>query len=59
MKIRVDSWEYVAEVFLQWAIFRTKVVEKIKTYFVLIFFENLTVYEIMCKNMVYPDMLYI
>ena len=49
---------YLAEFFLEWEKFQTKVAEKIKTqvtwYF--FFFENRVVYEMMWKNMVELDM---
>jgi len=32
MKTCVDLWLYLAELFLEWEIFQTKVVEKIKTH---------------------------
>jgi hypothetical protein len=46
---------YVAQFFLEWETFQTKVVEKIKTHIlwsVTFFFENRAVYEIMWKNTV-------
>jgi hypothetical protein len=57
MKTDVRLWWYHAEFFLEWEIFKTKVVEKIKTHFVFkkFFPENPAVYEIMWKNMVQPD----
>ena len=56
MKTCVHLW-YVAEFFLEWEMFQTKVVEKIKTHFMLnkFFSENRAVYEIMWKNMVERD----
>ena len=32
METNVRLWYYVVEYFLEWAVFQTKVVEKIKTY---------------------------
>ena len=57
MKTNVHLWQYLAHFFLEWEIFRTKVVEKIKIYIlssIIFFFENHTVYEIMWKNTVEP-----
>jgi hypothetical protein len=48
---------YLAHCFLEWKVFRTKVVKKLETHFVFnIFFplENRAVYEIMLENMVQP-----
>jgi hypothetical protein len=33
MKTYVHLWQYLAELFLEWEMFQTKVVEKIKTHF--------------------------
>jgi hypothetical protein len=54
MKTFAQLWQYVAELFLEWEIFRMKLVEKIKTHFMLHNFlsENRAVYGIMWKNMV-------
>jgi hypothetical protein len=44
---------YVAQFFLEWEIFQTKVLENIKTHFVFNnLFENRAVYETMWKNTV-------
>jgi hypothetical protein len=44
---------YLAQFFLEWEMFQTKVVGEIKTHFVFNkFFENRAVYEIMWKNTV-------
>ena len=45
---------YLAHFFLEWEMFQTKVVEKIKTHFMfsIFFFENRAVYEIMWENTV-------
>ena len=51
-------WSYLAQFFLKWIIFQTKVVEKIKTHIlcpVPFFFENRAVYEIMWKDIVERD----
>jgi hypothetical protein len=49
---------YVAELFLEWEMFQTKVVEKIKTHIlcsITFFSEIRDVYEILWKNIVGPD----
>ena len=50
MEVYIHLWEYLAELFLEWEIFRTKYVQKIKTHFIFndFFFENRAVYKIMC-----------
>ena len=35
MKIYLNLWKYLTEFFLEWEMFQTKVVEKIKTHFML------------------------
>jgi len=53
MQTDIHMWSYVAHFFLEWEMFQTKVVEKIKTHFVFsifYFFENRAFYEIMWKN---------
>ena len=56
MKNYVDLWQYLAQFFLEWEIFRIKFVQKIKPFYVQYFFsENRVVNEIMWKNMVQPD----
>ena len=35
MKSCIYLWQYLAEFFFEWEIFQTKIVEKIKTHFVL------------------------
>jgi hypothetical protein len=58
MKTYVHLWQYLAEFFLEWEMFQTKVVEKIKTHVlcsITFFTENRAVYEIMWKNVVQPD----
>jgi len=55
MKTNIHFWSYLARLFLEWEMFQTKVVEKIKThilYSVTFFPENRAVYEIMWKNIV-------
>jgi hypothetical protein len=57
MKTYVHLWQYLAEFVLEWEMFQTNVVEKIKTHILysITFSENHAVYEIMWKNMVQPD----
>jgi hypothetical protein len=52
MKTLAHLWQYI-ELFLEWEMLQTKVVEKIETYFIYNnpFSENRPVYEIMWKNM--------
>jgi hypothetical protein len=54
MKTFWHFWQYLAKFFLEWEVFYTKVVEKIRTRFTFssFFSENRTVYEIMSKNIV-------
>jgi hypothetical protein len=56
MKIAIHLPSYLAQ-FLEWEMFHTKVVEKIKTHFMfnIFFFKNCATYEIMWKNTVAPD----
>jgi len=57
MKTNVHFLSYLAVFFLEWKIFRTKVVEKIKTHIMFsdFFLENRTVYEIIWEDIVEPD----
>ena len=51
----IHFWSYLAQFFLEWEMFHTKVVQKIKTHIlcsVTFFPENRAVYEIMWKNIV-------
>jgi hypothetical protein len=53
MKTFSHLWQYLAEFFLEWERFHTKVVEEIKTYILLFnnfFFENRAFYQIISKN---------
>jgi hypothetical protein len=54
MKTDKRLWSYLAQFFLEWEMFQTKVVEKMKTHLVFsnFFFENRAVYEIMWENIV-------
>jgi hypothetical protein len=54
MNTYIHVWKYLAEFFLEWEIFQTKVVQKIETHILcpITFHENRAVYEIMWKNMV-------
>ena len=56
MKTLAHLWQYL-ELFLEWEMLQTKVVEKIKTCFMYnnSFSEYRAVYEIMWKNMVEPE----
>jgi hypothetical protein len=50
--------DHLAQFFLEWEMFQTKVVEKIKVHILCsgnFFFENRAVYEIMSKNIVEPE----
>ena len=56
MKTNVHFWSYLAHFFLEWEIFQTDVVEKIKRHVlcsVTVFF-NCAIYEIMLKNILEP-----
>jgi len=58
MKTDIHIWSYLARFFLEWEIFQTELIEKIKTHFMIcIFFnENRAIYEkIWKKNIVDPD----
>jgi beta-galactosidase GanA len=53
----VHLWQYQAEFFLEFEMFQTKVVEKIKTHIlcsITFFSEDRTIYEVMWKNMLQP-----
>ena len=53
MKTNICLWYYLADFFLEWKIFQTKVVEKIETHIlcsVPFFSEKCAVYEIMWKS---------
>ena len=55
MKTDIHLWSYLAHVFLEWKIFQTKVVEKIKIHVLCsttFFFWNLAICEIMWGNFV-------
>jgi hypothetical protein len=54
MKANTHFLSYLTHFFLEWDMFQTKVVEKIKTHILFsvpFFFENRTVYEIVWKNL--------
>ena len=61
MRTIVLVWSYLSQFCLKWEMFRTKVVEKIKTHFMFNnpspLPENHAVYDVMWKNMVDPDRL--
>ena len=62
MKTNIHFLSYLAQFFLERELFQTKLAEKIKTHvlcslnslFLLFFFENCTVYEVMWNNTVQP-----
>jgi hypothetical protein len=53
MRTYVHLWSYLAELFLEWEMFETRVVQKIKTHILcfqwFLFFENRSVYEMQKK----------
>ena len=58
MNTNIHLWLYLADIILDWEIFQTKVVEKIKTLiFCSVTFspENPAMYETVWKNMQEPD----
>jgi BarA-like signal transduction histidine kinase len=59
MKTTKHFWSYLTKLFLEWEMFRTKVVEEFTKHFYIqwLFFllENRAVYEIMWKNIVERD----
>jgi hypothetical protein len=52
MKTNMHVWSHLAQFFLEWELFQTKVVEKIKTHIscFITFSGSRAVYEIMWKN---------
>ena len=53
MQPNIHFWSHPAQFFLEWEMFQTKAVQKIKTHIlcsVIFLFENRAVYEIMWKN---------
>ena len=57
MKTNIHFWSFIFHFFIEWEMFQTKVVEKIKTHIlcsILFFFFNCAVYEITWKNPVEP-----
>jgi len=53
METDIQFWSYLAQFFLEWEMFQTKVVQKIKTHIlcsVTFFSKNLAVYQIMWKK---------
>ena len=58
MQTDIHLWSYLAQFFLEWETFQTKVVEKIKRHILCSVCpppENRAVYETMCTNTVEPD----
>ena len=56
MKTNIHFLSYLAHFFIDWEMFQTKIVDKIKTHILcsvtFFFFENRAVYETMLKNIV-------
>ena len=54
MKTNTHLWSYLAQFFLEWKIFQTKFVAKIKTHILcqITFFLNHVIYEIMLNDTV-------
>jgi hypothetical protein len=53
MKTNTHFLSYLAQLLLEWEIFQTEVVEKIKTHFMFNnFFKNIVIYEIIWKESV-------
>jgi len=52
MQTNIHFWSYLVQSFLEWEMFQTKIIQKIKThiYCSIIFFENRTVLEITWEN---------
>jgi hypothetical protein len=58
MKTKIYFWSYLSEFFLEWEMFQTKVVEKIKTQIlrsVTLSPPNSFAYEVIWKNILEPD----
>jgi hypothetical protein len=57
VKTNIHFWPYLAQLLLEWKMFQTKVVEKIKIHIYVqwLIFENHAIYEIMWKNIVELD----
>jgi hypothetical protein len=60
LKTNIHFWSHLSQLFLQWEMFRTKVVEKIKTRILcsIALYENRATYEKIYKNIVKPDRSY-
>jgi hypothetical protein len=56
-KDQCTFWSYFAQFTIEWELLQAKVVEKIKKYimFILFFSRNITIYELMWKNVVELD----
>jgi hypothetical protein len=54
MKTNIHFLLYRTQLFVEWEMFQTKVVEKIKTHFMFnnLLFESHAIYEVMWKNIV-------
>jgi hypothetical protein len=58
MKTSIHILSYLAHYFLEWEMFLTKFVAATNThilYSIILFFESRAVYDMMCKNIVEPD----
>ena len=55
--MHMHLWSYLAQFFLEWEMFQTYVVEKVKMHcmFNKLFFENCVVCDVTSKNIVLPD----
>jgi hypothetical protein len=52
MQPNIHFWSYLARFFLEWEMFRTKVLQKIKH---ILYCENCALYDVIWKNTVEPD----
>ena len=53
MKTDIRLWQYLAEFFLEWEIFQTKFVQKIKTHFIFsvtLFWKFYEMWKIYCRT---------
>ena len=59
MEKYVNLLQYLAEFFLEWEMFHTKVVKNVKTHILysIFFSENRVIYEIMWKSIAEPERL--
>jgi hypothetical protein len=55
MKTNIHFWTCLTQLFLEWEMFQTKILEKIETHILCsmtFFFENRAIYEMMWKNII-------